>query len=61
MLSFITEFDGKQLASVAKGGLDLPVASALRQDPGANPYLSEDRQEGIRARLEKRKPVWKNR
>ena len=51
----------RRVKAVAKGGLDLPVASALRQDPGANPYLSEDRQEGICARLEKRKPVWKNR
>jgi len=51
----------RRVKAVAKGGLDMPVAAALRQDPGMNPYLSEDRKEGIRARLEKRKPIWKNR
>ncbi|MDX3906407.1 MAG: enoyl-CoA hydratase/isomerase family protein [Pigmentiphaga sp.] len=51
----------RRVKAVAMRGLDMPVAAALRQDPGANPYLSEDRKEGIRARLEKRKPVWQNR
>lgn len=51
----------RRVKAVALRGLDLPVATALRQDPGQNPYLSEDRKEGIRARLEKRPPVWKNR
>ncbi|RZS84616.1 enoyl-CoA hydratase/isomerase family protein [Pigmentiphaga kullae] len=51
----------RRVKAVALRGLELPVAAALRQDPGANPYLSEDRKEGIRARLEKRKPVWRNR
>jgi enoyl-CoA hydratase len=51
----------RRVKAVALRGLDLPVSAALRQDPGANPYLSEDRKEGIRARLEKRKPVWRNR
>jgi enoyl-CoA hydratase len=40
---------------------DLPVASALRLEVGPDPYRSEDREEGIRAHLEKRKPVWKAR
>ncbi len=51
----------RRVKAVALKGLSMPVSEALRQDPGLNPYLSEDRQEGIRARLEKRKPVWKNR
>ena len=51
----------RRVKAVALKGLNLPVHEALRQDPGANPYLSEDRKEGIKARLEKRKPVWQNR
>lgn len=51
----------RRVKAMALRGLELPVAAALRQDPGVNPYLSEDRKEGIQARLEKRSPVWKNR
>jgi len=50
----------RRVKAVALRGMDMPVAVALRQDPGVNPYLSEDRKEGVRARLEKRKPVWRN-
>ena len=42
-------------------GADLPVFAALRLDPGANPYLSEDRAEGVRAFVEKREPRWRGR
>jgi enoyl-CoA hydratase len=51
----------RRVKAVAMKGLNMPISEALRQDPGLNPYLSEDRKEGIQARLEKRAPVWKNR
>ncbi len=51
----------RRVKAMALKGMELPIAAALRMDPGANPYLSEDRKEGIRARLEKRAPVWSNR
>lgn len=51
----------RRVKAVALRGLEMSVAEALRQDPGVNPYLSEDRQEGIAARLEKRQPAWKDR
>lgn len=40
-------------------GWELPVQTALRLDTGPNPYLSEDRAEGVRAFVEKREPRWK--
>ncbi len=42
-------------------GLEVPLWSALRLSVGPNPYLSEDRKEGIRAWLEKRPPRWQGR
>lgn len=42
-------------------GWDLPASAALRLNVGPNPYLSEDREEGIRAFVEKRPPVWRGR
>lgn len=42
-------------------GRDLPVSAALRLNAGPNPYLSEDRKEGVAAFLEKRTPNWQAR
>lgn len=42
-------------------GWELSVHQALRLNVGPNPYLSEDREEGIRAFVEKREPRWSGR
>ena len=48
----------RRMKATAVKGLELPLWQALRLDVGPNPYLSEDRKEGIAAYLEKRPPRW---
>lgn len=42
-------------------GWELPVHSALRLNVGPNVYRSRDREEGVRAFVEKRPPRWESR
>ena len=51
----------RRMKETAVKGLELPLWQALRLDVGPNPYLSEDRKEGIAAYLEKRTPQWSGR
>jgi enoyl-CoA hydratase len=48
----------RRMKAMALRSLDIAAAAALRLELGVSPYLSEDRKEGIKARLEKRKPNW---
>ncbi|MQA10164.1 MAG: enoyl-CoA hydratase/isomerase family protein [Pseudonocardiaceae bacterium] len=42
-------------------GRELPLSAALRLDAAPNPYLSEDRKEGVAAWREGRRPRWQGR
>jgi len=51
----------RRMKETAVKSSGLPLATAMRLNEGQNPYLAEDRVEGIRAYVEKREPKWKNR
>ncbi len=51
----------RRMKETAVKTADLPLWQALRLDVGPDPYTSEDRKEGIAARLEKRPPRWSGR
>ncbi len=51
----------RRYKEMALKGWELPVPLALRLNVGPNPYVSQDRVEGIRAFNEKRKPMWSGR
>lgn len=51
----------RRYKQMATKGWELSVHAALRLDAGPNPYTSEDREEGVRAFVEKRAPRWQGR
>jgi enoyl-CoA hydratase len=51
----------RRYKEMATKGWELSVHAALRLNAGPNPYTSEDREEGVRAFVEKRAPRWQGR
>jgi enoyl-CoA hydratase len=50
-----------RMKAIVARGADLPLSAALRLGPGADPYRSADRMEGVTARREGRPPRWEGR
>lgn len=48
----------RRYKAMMRKSLELPLSAALRLDLSPNPYLSEDRVEGVKAFVEKRAPRW---
>lgn len=51
----------RRYKEMAVKGWELSVPAALRLNVGPNPYASRDREEGVRAYLERRPPHWEGR